>query len=214
MTKKLEAYGVAAINFTDAETAAGYTYTKNTGELASTPLIFAGNPFNADVESASCILDLGCGVGRNLRWIMENTNAKYIGLDPNLSMLKYFWENQKYDYSGYAHRITLVSSFDELAGVLSILGVSKIDVVVCTFVFQHIGFRTSEGQMNVADITKGVQRFTQNNAAWIMYEHDGEERWIEPWLEQCYISPVSLCRNFYYPELTDRGLHHFIAWRG
>jgi len=212
--KELVKFGVAAKDYTDANYAASETYMSHDAKLVSTPLTFPENPFNDRVSSAKVILDLGCGVGRNLEWVMENTNAIYIGLEPNESMLQFFWtHNEKYRHSD---RIRLVRDFHELRAIVKADELPPIDVVVCTFVFQHIGFRPGITHMNVADITKAAQEFTAkpDGAVWIMYEHDWEEMWIDRWEEECGITFDVYERSFNYPLLTDRGLHHLIIWRG
>lgn len=214
--KELVKFGVAGKDYTDSHYAASETYMSHDAKLVSTPLTFPENPFNDDVKNAKVILDLGCGVGRNLEWIMENTNAIYIGLDPNDSMLQYFWEhNEKYRYQS-ARKIILVRDFHELRAIVREDKIPPVDVVVCTFVFQHIGFRPGLTHMNVADITKAAQEFTRKpeGAVWIMYEHDWEEPWIDRWEDECNVTFDVYERSFNYPLLTDRGLHHLMIWRG
>lgn len=213
--KKLEKFGVAGIDFNEKVTARGYTYTTKDDRLFSTPLIFPGNPYNEDVKNAKVILDVGCGVGRNLEWVMENTNAVYIGLDPNSSMIKYFWEcNEKYRYDS-SKRIFLVRDFDELAWSTKENNLSEIDVVICTFVFQHIGFRPTESQMNISDITQEATKYCRDGAVWVMYEHDGEENWIQRWMDDLPRKTIGTYIRDYagIPELTHRGLHHLIVWK-
>jgi hypothetical protein len=82
MSKKFEAFGVASKWYNNANEAAGDTYTTNDGKLESTPLIFDDNPFNYQVKNAGNIFEIGFGVGRNVKWIMENTNANYYGIEP------------------------------------------------------------------------------------------------------------------------------------
>ena len=47
-------------------------------------------------------------------WIMENTNATYIGLDPNTTMTNFFWdvqEEQGYDIKEWKNRFQNYKSF-------------------------------------------------------------------------------------------------------
>ena len=92
---KLKKFGVAGKTYLEAETAKGDTYTTNDGGFPSTNLGCSDNPFIEELNTARYILDFGCGVGRNLAWIMQNTDATYIGLDPNNSMTKFFWDVQE-----------------------------------------------------------------------------------------------------------------------
>ena len=203
--KLLVKYGVAAKDYTDPHYAASETYMTNDNKLPPTPLTFPENPFSGDVILAKNILDLGCGVGRNAPWIMENTQAHYYGIDPNTSMTQYFWN---FVDRKYASRITIANDFDEVPLYVT------FDIVVCTFVFQHIGFRPPANYMNVSDITNAVRRFTTKDTIWIMYEHDWEEKWIERWQEECNITFHVYKRDFEFPGLAERGNHHLMVWRG
>jgi SAM-dependent methyltransferase len=200
--KKLVEYGIASTHFKDAQEAHSHTYMTNDGRAVSTLLIFTDNPYNVQVAAAKHILDIGSGTGRNLDWIMQNTEAQYHGVDPNPSMHEFFWDIQDTKWQDRTH---LYTSFD--------LPPIHFDVVVCTFVFQHIGFRPPTGQMNVVDITKEALKFCTPDTVWIMYEHDWEEPWIWQWMEECDILPQVILPNYKgIPELTDRGAHHLIIW--
>jgi SAM-dependent methyltransferase len=200
--KKLVEYGVAATHFTSAQDAHSHTYMTNDGRAVSTPLIFADNPYNDRVAGAKAILDIGCGTGRNLEWVMQNTDAHYYGIDPNPSMHEFFWDVQD---TKWLSRVSLFREFTFPA--------VQFDAVVCTFVFQHIGFRPPTGQMNVTDITKEALKFCDEKTVWIMYEHDWEEPWMEQWMAECNIHDPLIMRDYTgIPELTHRGAHHLIIW--
>lgn len=208
-TKRLDPVGVAGYNFETIERARGETYTTRDDQLAPTPLVFPDNPFNDKFLSAKVILDIGAGVGRNLPWILHNTNALYIGLEPNPSMQRGFLAYQKeyLEHPEYASRICLASSFDEFPDV-------KIDAVVCTFVFQHIGYRTAPDQMNITDITQEIFKRSSPKAPWMLYEHDSEETgWIFRWFSENNIDPAVYIRSYDgIPELIHRGRHHLILF--
>ena len=178
--KSLVPYGVSIHDYKNAQEAAGFTYTTNTGECLPTPFFFESNPFRSEMLSSKNVLEIGCGVGRNLSMIMEHTDAHYWGVDPNLKMTQYFWEVQDPKWKS---RVTIVSDFKELPTDLS------IDTVIVTFVFQHIGFRPPYGQMHVVDITKAAMQYTHNDTVWFVYEHEREERWQERWLSELNIVP-------------------------
>lgn len=205
--KKLVKYGVAAKDYKTPESAAGDTYTLRDGSLVPTPLIFPDNPYNELVRDAKFICDLGCGIGRNLPWIMENTQAMYYGIDPNDSMIEHFWKIQD---EKWKNRVKLVKTFDDLDDNI------QFDVIVCTFVFQHIGYRPPEDHMNVTDITQQIRNFTHDDTVWIFYEHDWEEPgWIDRWFIETDIWPAVYYKNYTgIPELTDRGAHHLIIYKG
>ena len=207
--KQLTKYGVASGDYKTAIEAASHTYMDKNEKLVPTPLIFADNPFNEQVKNAKNILDLGCGVGRNLSWIMENTNAHYWGFDPNQSMLDHFWEVND---PKWKDRVTLAKSTDEI-NFMMIDAPPKMDVVVCTFVYQHIGYRPDANSMNITDITQEVRRFSKSNSIWIMYEHDWEEIWIDRWFMECGIDPDVYKRDYTgIEELTHRRPHHLIIF--
>ena len=151
--KNLERFGIAGRDYPDMKMARGYTYTARDGSFPSTNLACAENPYTDELDTAQHILDFGCGVGRNLPWIMENTSAHYYGLDPNKDMHKYFWEVQESEgnpVDEWRDRVTLVTSFDELPDV-------EFDYVVSTFVLQHLGYRFDRpGRMNLTDIGKEI----------------------------------------------------------
>jgi SAM-dependent methyltransferase len=203
--KKLVEYGVAAHHFNTAQEAHSHTYMTRDGRAVPTPLIFPDNPYNEAVKNAKVILEIGSGTGRNLPWIMNNTTAHYIGVEPNPSMHQFFWDIQPKEYQ---NRVSLHKSFDELNPEL------KVDIVVVTFVFQHVGYRPPEGQMNITDITEAARAFCTRDTVWIMYEHDWEEQWIGRWTEENDILPQVYKRDYAgIPEIAERGAHHLIIWK-
>lgn len=184
--KTLTPYGVSLADYTDARDALGYTYTTRDGQFPPTPFVSDINPFNKEILEAKHVMEIGTGVGRNLPFIMENTNAHYYGVDPNEKMLKYFWDVQDHKWKD---RVTLVTSFDKLPEEV------QMDFVIVTFVFQHIGFRPGIGQMNVADITKEAMKHTRNGTVWFVLEHEREELWQQKWMKECGIIPAV----YYFP---------------
>ena len=178
--KQLTPYGVSIYNYENAKEAMGFTYTTSDGNCPPTPFFFDSNPFKNEMKSAKNILEIGCGIGRNLSILMENTNAHYWGLDPNKKMVKYFWEIQD---PKWKDRVTICNDFNEFPADL------KFDVVISTFVMQHIGFRPPADQMNVLDISKMVMNFTQNGTIWFVFEHEREEQWQQKWLDELEIIP-------------------------
>lgn len=203
--KRYEMVGIGGVLYPTAHDAASHTYMKNDGSLPSTPLIFPDNPFNEQVAAAQNILDIGCGIGRNLSWIMENTQANYIGLEPNASMRQFYWDIQNTKWQNRAQVIPHIDNFPEDI---------KFDIVVCTFVFQHIGRMTAPDQMNVIDITKEVLKHCKPGCVWIMYEHDWEDLWIEDWIRECNVNLVVYHRDYTgIPELIDRRPHHLMIWK-
>jgi len=181
MTKKFEQFGVCDRTFNTFKEAQAYTYTSDwdsnnplgVGEdmWPPTPLIFEENPVNDYILQSKNILDLGCGCGRNLPWIMENTTANYYGLDPNKSMLDHFViKNPE-----WKSRVNYSTSIEDFNDVI-------FDVVVSTFVFMHIGYRPEPHQMNVQDITEMVMNNTRTGTIWFLFEHTNEERdWFDKW---------------------------------
>jgi len=89
--KEFVRFGAGAKDYISPEHARKDTYNTKNNKSPPTPLICKANPFNDEIKNAKFILEIGCGIGRNVPWIMENTNAFYYGVDPNDTMLKYFW---------------------------------------------------------------------------------------------------------------------------
>lgn len=210
MHKKLDAYGVAAIDFESLEMAKAYTYDDNNRSFPPTPLIFPENPFNQDIAKAKNILEIGCGVGRNLPWVLNSTSAKYYGIEPNPSMMKYFNElNVNHD----KNRFELHTSFETLPNI-------TFDVIFVTFVFQHITYRPSGSSMNVDDITKKAFEYASDSTVFLLIEHDLEEEgWIEKWFENNKILSDVYLRQWTrkgkcsVQSLTDRGTHDLIIFK-
>jgi len=192
--KELVPYGVSVCKYLDAQDALGHTYTTKDGGFPPTPFISDINPYNQDILDAKFVLEIGCGVGRNLPFIMEHTNAQYYGVDPTEEMTQYFWEVQD---KKWQDRVTICKSFNDLPEDI------KFDFVIVVFVFQHIGFRPKYGQMNVVDITLEAMKYTCDETVWFVLEHEREEMWQEEWLQQCNITPAV----YYKPngDHTDGG---------
>ena len=180
-SKKLEPFGVSVHPYANTADARGETYTTRDDGFPPTPIFSPINPFNDDIRAAKNVLEIGCGVGRNLPIIMEETNAHYWSVDPNAPMLSHFWNVQD---SKYKDRVTLCKDFSELPTDL------VFDFVLVTFVFQHIGFRPAYKQMNVVDITEAAMEHTRNGTVWFVLEHEREEVWQARWMQACKITPA------------------------
>jgi SAM-dependent methyltransferase len=173
MSKGFRKIGRASGNFERYEDVRVHGYIGNT--FAYTPLIVDQSPFNDRVKNAKNVLDLGCGYGRNAQYIMENTEANYVGLDPNLDMLKFFWD---FNDKQYENRIELTNDiFDKKVTT------KKFDIVISTFVLQHICYHPHNDVMNVDDITQNILPYTSKNTLWFLIEHDTEQTgWLDKWL--------------------------------
>lgn len=214
----LKKYGVADKNYTSAEEAKGDTYTQVDGSFPPTNLACKDNPFKDELEKVKYILDLGCGVGRNLPWILENTSAVYVGLDPNTYMTDYFWEVQASRGFGkdvWGDRVLLYNEFSEIPDTI------RFDYVVSTFVLQHLGYRyTVPNGLNITGITKEVRARSNPGAVWFALEHDSEEDWIPTWVNECGLNFETYIRGYKgLPELSERdhtapnGGHHLIIFK-
>lgn len=206
--KVLKKFGVASENFSSAESARGATYTTRDNKFPPTTLACPGNPYITELNSAKYILDFGCGVGRNLPWIMNNTNAHYIGLDPNTDMTRFFWEvqsNEGHNINEWKPRVTLINEFSELDTNI------KFDYVVTTFVLQHLGYRYIViNGLNLTEITKKILSRMNDGAVFFAIEHESEEYWIDRWLRECNIKLDTYIRAYKgLPELTERD---FTTW--
>lgn len=217
--KILKKFGYAGMDYDTLTTARGNTYTTLSDGYPSTNIACNENPFKEQLKTAKYILDFGCGVGRNLRWIMENTNANYIGLDPNTNMTQFFWDVQYKEHGNTADqwkdRVTLVKEFSEIEPDI------KLDYVIVTFVLQHLGYRHQvEDGYNLTEITKNILSRMNIGAVFFAIEHDSEELWIDKWLEECDITLDVYIRSYKgLPELTHRdhtapnGGHHLMIFR-
>jgi len=216
--KRLMKFGVASKNYDDAKNARDDTYTTADDTFPSTNIACAENPYTEELTSAKYILDFGCGVGRNLSWIMKNTSAHYVGLDPNKNMIQYFWEIQEregHDVSSWKDRVSLYNEFSEIPADI------KFDYVISTFVLQHLGYRyINFGYYNLTDITQDILSRLNSGAVFFALEHDSEEDWIPRWLSENNITLDVYIRSYKgLPELTDRdhcapnGGHHLLIFK-
>jgi SAM-dependent methyltransferase len=216
--QKLKKFGVADKYYETAESAKGDTYTRRDGSFPPTNLACLENPFISELQSAKYILDLGCGVGRNLPWIMENTSATYIGLDPNTSMTDYFWEVQHqrgYSKDTWKSRVHIYNEFKDIPDNI------QFDYIISTFVLQHLGYRyIIPGGLNLTGITQQVLHKCNKGAIWFALEHDSEEDWIPRWIDESNIELKVYIRSYKgLPELADRdytapnGGHHLMIFK-
>ena len=213
--KTLQEYGVANSgniineakrdNRPIEEMARGYTYTTSDDRFPPTDLAM-DNPFAADVLAAKNVFELGCGVGRNVPWIAENTEAMYYGLDPNEVMRESFW---KVTDPKYADRVSVLDSFDAIPEDM------VFDVVVSTYVMQHLGYRAPQGAMDVTDLTQEIMKHTHEGTIWYLLEHEREESWLDRWFTENDIDPDVFTINYGgQPDLLHRGQdNHLVIWR-
>lgn len=187
------------------------TYLTSDGRLVPQPLIIKENPYNEEIKNANCILEIGCGVGRNVPWIMENTDAVYFGLDPNQSMLDHFWANRNKQWE---YRISITSSWPVDNKLIP-----KIDVVLCVFVFQHLSYeKCPELTMNPTDIANHIRLHTHDDTIWFMLENGKRENgWQKRWFEETGFQPEVYIPGWEnksdYPELGHRGGHNLIIFK-
>jgi len=216
--KRLTKFGVASKNYDDARFARGDTYTRLDDSFPPTNIACNQNPFKEELKTSKYILDFGCGVGRNLPWIMQNTTAHYVGLDPNQNMTQFFWDVQEMEghgISGWKGRVSLFNEFSEIPEEI------KFDYVISTFVLQHLGYRYIViNGLNLTEITQNIFSKMNNGAVFFAIEHDSEENWIPRWMGENNINPDVYIRSYKgLPELTDRdhtapnGGHHLIIFK-
>lgn len=212
----MKAFGVASKTYLSAEEAKGDTYTKNDGSFPPTNLFCKENPYKKEAQQAQYILDFGCGVGRNMPWVMMNTNAVYVGLDPNETMLYHFWNVQEengFSKEEWGDRVILCKDFSQISeGV-------KFDYIISTFVLQHLGYRYNN-EFNLNNIAQAVFTYSNKGAIWFALEHDSEEDWIPRWTIENNINLEVYIRGYKgLPELTDRdntapnGGHHLMIFK-
>ena len=141
---------------------------------------------------------------------MENTTATYVGLDPNTTMTDHIWDIND---TKYKDRTIICNSFDEIPSDI------VFDVVVSTFVLQHLGYRY-DPSMNITDITQAILKISKPGTIFFHIEHDSEEEWIGRWKEENNIELDVYIRTYKgLPELADRdhtapnGGHHLMIWK-
>jgi SAM-dependent methyltransferase len=180
-----------------------YTYLTDEGEHIPTPIINDDNPFNDEIINSNNILEIGCGVGRNVQYLLDNTNSNYIGVDPNREMTKWFW-----DVVDKNSRVKLLNNLN-----LD----TEIDVVLSILTFEHIGYRTPNNIMNIQDITFEIMKYTHPGTIWVLVEHEVEEPgWIDRWCGDFNINPDVRIKNWSrFPELNHRpnSNYDFIVWK-
>lgn len=212
----MKAYGVASKNYTSQIEAKGDTYTQIDGTFPTTNILCKDNPHKQEFIESKYVLDFGCGVGRNLRAVLENTNAVYVGVDPNKTMLSYFWETQKQlgiNEDDVKNRVLLFDSLDNIPKDI------MFDYVISTFVMQHLGYRYGE-TYDLDTITDKIKERTHSKAVWFLLEHDSEEDWIERWLLSNNIKlEVFIAGYKGLPELCERDYttngsgHHLMIFK-
>lgn len=203
--KKLRPFGVAGCPMKSEEDAIGMTYTNAEGVAVPTPLVFPQSPFNYEIRNqVRNVLEIGAGTGRNVESVLsECSNAQYVGIEPSSTMRQYFEPRDN-------ERVLCVPDFSGIPDGM------RFDLVLSTFVFQHIGYRPSGDTMNVADITRAIMRYTKPSTIWYLFEHDREEAgWLDRWLKEFGFNPEIDIRNSTIPaELTERGAyHHLVMFR-
>ena len=203
MHKRLEAAGVASGDYKTPEQAADMTYLTSDGKLIPTPFDHEDNPYRDELADVKKVLEIGCGVGRNLPFFMEKTSAHYTGIDPNKSMLEHFWHFNK-----PTERAHIANKFDA-----SIQG-AGFDMVVSTFVLQHFTHRTAPDVMNSSDITREIMKHTKDGCIWFMLEHMHEDDgWLIRWMEEFNVDPEVYIDSWEGPGMTDRGSHNLLIFK-
>lgn len=216
--KVLKKFGVASKDYDNAEIARADTYTRADGSFPPTNIACKENPHVDKLKTAKYILDFGCGVGRNLPWIMNNTSATYVGIDPNTNMTQYFWDVQEqegHDVTSWKDRVILINEFSELDETI------RFDYVITTFVLQHLGYRYIViNGLDLTEITQQILSKMNDGAVFFSIEHDSEENWIPRWLADNNIQLDVYIRSYKgLPELTERdhcapnGGHHLLIFR-
>ena len=99
---------------------------------------------------------------------------------------------------------------------------TKFDVMLSTFVLQHITYKNPSA-WNVSDIVNKMKEYAHEDTTWILYEHDGEYGgWIDKMFNECGITPEVYQRGYTGIEdhthrdnsVGNRQGHHLIIWRG
>ena len=215
--KKFEAVGVNAgtppeIDSKMAAMAQAYSSVHH-HEPVSFPMEFEDNPYSDECVNANSLFEIGFGCGRNAIGIHRDTDIHYHGLEPNETMSKWFWD---WNDKKYKKRTSLYKDWDEIENG------TKFDVMLSTFVLQHITYNNSD-VWNVTDIINKMKEYAHEDTTWILYEHDGEHvGWIDRMLTECGITPDVYQRSFKGIEnhthrdgsVGNKQGHHLLIWRG
>jgi SAM-dependent methyltransferase len=205
MEKAFKPWGAAAGMYITPAQAADMNYLTKEGGFPPTPFDHSDNPYRNDLPHIKNVLEIGCGVGRNLPFFMENTKARYFGVDPNPSMIKHFWGMQD---PVWKPRTYLTQEFDDT------IKATKFDMVVSTFVLQHFTLRPPPHIMNANDITKEIMKYTTEDCLWFMLEHDHEDKgWQGQWFIAHNIDPDVYIEAWDPPSMNHRGPHNLIIFR-
>ena len=215
--KEFEAVGVNAgtppeIDSKMAAMAQAYSSVHH-HEPVSFPMEFDENPYSDECVNANSLFEIGFGCGRNAIGIHKDTDIHYHGLEPNETMSKWFWD---WNDKKYEKRTSLYKDWDEIEDG------TKFDVMLSTFVLQHITYNNSD-VWNVTDIINKMKEYAHENTTWILYEHDGEYAgWIDRMFSECGIEPIVYHRGYTGIEshthrdslVGNKQGHHLLIWRG
>ena len=205
MKKRLDVWGVASGDYKTPEQAIDMTYTTRDGRFPPTPFDHPDNIFCEEIRDVKNVLEIGCGIGRNLPFFMDNTDANYVGIDPNESMIRHFWSVQD---QKWMPRVHLATDFDE------VIQGTKFDMVVSTFVLQHFTHRPPPDIMNSSDITREIMKYTKDGCIWFMLEHMHEDDgWIIRWMDEFKVDPDVYIDSWAGPEMDHRGPHNLLIFK-
>jgi SAM-dependent methyltransferase len=126
------------------------------------------NGVNTFISNAQSILEIGCGVGTNLKKILAlNSNIKYVGTDISPEFIKVATER----YVGYGSQV----QFMQGDATQSIAFEQKFDVVFIRLVLWCVGHRWS-------DIIQQAKLFLNKDGHIIIFEPDDQMLFFSPHL--------------------------------
>lgn len=179
----------------------------NIEKLQSSSIMIPQNPFNEKIQKAKHILEIGCGFGRNIPGIMENTSANYYSIDPNEKITSYLWD---YVDSKYKSRVYIANSFDEK------ITSTKFDVVFDTYTLHHLNKIPNADTMDLDDITQKVLESCHKDTIWVMIETENEKpNWISEWAKKHNFTLSVFIRDYLdYPEVNETVKNiNFVAFK-
>jgi len=133
------------------------------------------------IDTASKVLEIGCGCGRNAQYFNDEKQIQYYGFDSSQLSIDYFKKGSMF-WKPDMSKCYVSTTMDE-----TILG-QEYDFIFSMFVLNHIGFSTDDSVHDSVSITKKLLPTLKKGGIWMSFElHQGQNAW-EPtrWLRESF----------------------------
>lgn len=119
------------------------------------------------IDKASNVLEIGCGWGRNAQFFRKENHINYFAFDASSAALKFF-DLLKLPKNRFFVSQTINKKILE----------REYDLIYSTLVLQHIGFKTSNDQIDSEDIANMLLPSLKVGGFWVSYELNvGQNNW-------------------------------------